>query len=210
MGTKVDESNRFVPFLNHSASANAYLALTGVLGLLFWGATAYFRATGFPDVSWAGLSGTLVIAWAVLWVGRWLLAAVRVDRGVWLSKPAIVWMTVTVGAFGASAYGLGLGFTPEGTTLLWAPWAVAFAIGYLATGVLVQRGRIYLLAGVASLGILVAGLLFDAPAAALFVALGLVHGVPMLIDAARGGRQLDENGLPALRGATEQGGRVPQ
>jgi hypothetical protein len=90
---------------------------------------------------------------------------------------------------------------------MWAPWAAAFGVAYLLTGLLVDRGGVYLAAGVASVGVLVGGLVVGLPGT--FALLGLLHGVPMLVDASRGGRHLTADGTPALRGASEEVGRIP-
>jgi hypothetical protein len=204
------EARRLVPLASDEpASANAYLALSGLLGLLLWGITAAVSSAAGGDVSVTGAAGLLVAVWIVGWGARFVVAATTVDRAVWLSTPALVWTAVTVLAFVATGYGLVVGSTSLGESLMWAPWASAFGVAYLATGLVVERGGVYLAAGVASLAVLAAGLTVGLPGT--FAILGLLHAVPMLVDARRGGRQLTADGTPALRDATasDDVGRVP-
>ena len=208
------QARRLVPFASDEpASPNAYLALTGGLGVALWGVTAYLTWVVEPtDVSLTGTIAGLVLLWGVVWAGRGLVAATTLDRAVALSKPAVVWAAVTVPAFAATVYGLTLGPTTLALTLFWAPWTAAYAVGYLLTGLLVDRGGVYLLAGAGSLAVLLVGL--NASVDGVFLALAALHGAPLLVDAYRGGRQLDENGLPVLRSTTAAtdtaGGRVPK
>jgi hypothetical protein len=208
MSTITAHATRLVPFASDEpASANAYLAFSGALGLVLWGATAVVSWAAGSDVAATGPAGLLVLLWVVGWGARFVVAATTVDRDVWLSTPGVVWTVATVLAFVANGYGLTLGSTALGETLMWAPWAAAFGVGYLLTGLLVDRGAVYLAAGVASVGVLVGGLVVGLPGT--FVLLGLLHGVPMLVDASRGGRQLTADGTPALRGTSDEVGRVP-
>jgi hypothetical protein len=61
---------------------------------------------------------------------------------------------------------------------------------------------VYLLAGGVSAALLVAALL-GAQVPYPLVVLGVLHAVPMLVDAYRGGRHLTEDGVPALKRRSE-------
>jgi hypothetical protein len=205
------EARRFVPGAGEQASANAYLALTGVLGGVFWLLTVAASRLLTTDVVLVGVAGGVVLGWLVVWVARGLVAAASVDRGVWLSSPELLWTAVTALAFLGNGVGLVLGDTSAGQTLMWLPWAGAYTVGYLGTGLLVERGGVYLAAGVVSGAVLVANAVVGVPAMAAVFA--LLTAVPLLVDAARGGRELTDAGVPALRESGEgrpAGGVVPE
>jgi hypothetical protein len=83
------------------------------------------------------------------------------------------------------------------------PWLVAMTLGYLATGLLVVRGGVYLVAaGVGA--VLLAARAAVGPLPVLPVVLGLLHAAPTLVDARRGGRELTQSGQPRV--AAERGG----
>jgi hypothetical protein len=216
MGT-VTEAKRLLPGLGDGtpASANAYLALVGVVGVVGWGlAVAVNRGVAQQNVSSMGMfgsdfvmlawAGAVTMAWMALFVFRMLVGIVSVDRGVTFSLPELIWAPLVLGAFGATAYGLTLPVAQFGLkiTLVWMPWMAAFAVGYLATGAIVDRGGVYLLAGGVSAALLVAALL-GAQVPYPLVVLGVLHAVPMLVDAYRGGRHLTEDGVPALKRRSE-------
>jgi hypothetical protein len=72
------------------------------------------------------------------------------------------------------------------------PWLVAMALGYLMPGLIVARGWVYLVAGVAGLGLfgffVTQGV--SPPSPQSVVVLGLFDSVPMFVDASLGGREL--------------------
>jgi hypothetical protein len=216
----VEPVRRLAPFdSSEQASANTYLAFTAALGTVVWLVTAVAgrlhasgHDTGHAHIELLGVAGGVTLVWLVAWLVRWGIAASSVDRGVWLSSPELVWSAVTVLAFVATGAGFLIGDSSLAEALMWAPWAAAYTVGYLATGLLVQRGGVYLAAGLASGAVLVAGLTVGVPA--VFVVLAVLTAAPMLVDAARGGRELTTEGIPALRGSDADaggaGGVVPE
>jgi hypothetical protein len=216
------EAKRLVPGLGDGqrASANAYLALIGTIGLVGWGVTALLRhfvslqRVFFwgSDVFAFGWAGAVAIGWVALYGLRIVLGVARVDREVTLSLPEIAWTILVVLAFGATFWAFTLPITEFATRIqmMWLPWMAAFAVGYLFTGAVVDRGAIYLAAGVVAAAATGAELLGTTPPYPLVV-LGVLHAGPLLVDAARGGRQLTEEGVPALRAdadADDAGGVV--
>jgi len=97
---------------------------------------------------------------------------------------------------------------------MWLPWYAGFAVAYLATGLLVRRGGVFYAAGaisavvtLAGVGVIpVDGVGLRRPVPYAFVLLGVLHTVPMAIDAVLGGRELTEDGVPAL--AADETGSV--
>jgi len=175
------------------------------------------------------LKWPVTFIWAGAWFGRFAWGYLRVERGAVLNLPNAVWFGTSMVAFALNLYGVWVS-NPE---LVWLPWMAVFAISYLATALLVERSGIYWLAGIASTALLAHGIysvltntgyavlgpaetLPPALAASVgpntvlmplpftYVILGLLQVVPMAIDAARGGRQLTESGLPAVRGDDEE------
>lgn len=203
------QAKRLVPGLGDGqrASANAYLALIGVVGVVGWGTTAllrhfvslervYFWGSEVLMLDWAG---AVAVGWVALFGLRMLVGVASVDREVTLSLPEMVWSGLVVLAFGATFWAFTLDITQFRLRIdmMWLPWMVAFAAGYLFTGLLVDRGGVYLGAGAVATAGVVAEFLGTTPPYPLLV-LGVLHAAPMLIDAARGGRQLTEEGVPAL------------
>jgi hypothetical protein len=208
MSGVMTEARRLMPMLGDGApaSANAYFAMTGLVGMVAWGFTAAvyrlgsyevavpFSAEAAFGVGWAGL---VTLVWLGVFSMRIGMAKMAVRPKVQFSGPGIVWVTTMAAAFVLNVVGLFVG----SAALMWLPWAAGFAFAYTATGLMVERGGVFLLAGVASAGLTAYGL-FVGTAADLvfpFLALGLLHSVPMLVDAARGGRELTDAGVPRLR-----------
>jgi len=183
----------------HLLSANQYIALIAVVGMILWAGTqAVVLSLTFEVTKVLGVTGAVISLWVVYTVGSRLFGAAAVDTRVWLSSPFLLWLVVSVLALGANAAGVVVGDTGTGRTLMWLPWGLAFTVGYLGTWGLVDRGGVYLMAGLASAGYVVAATV--ATVAGLhFAILGVLHGVPMLVDAARGGRGLTPDGTPTLR-----------
>lgn len=188
----VTQSIRLVPFVGDEANANAYLALTALGGVLGWGVTALvvYGITDQPRL--LGLGLVVTVLWAGLFLGRLVLGFLSVESGAQLSTPNLVWVAVIVLAFVGSIVGLWL----QSAAFVLAPWYGAFAVGYLATAALVSRAGVYWVAGIASLAGLVAAVL--APGKVHVVALGVLHVVPLAVDAAMGGRQMTDRGVPAV------------
>jgi hypothetical protein len=216
------QAKRLVPGLGDGrrASANAYLALIGVIGVVGWGTTAllrhfvslervYFWGSEVFGLDWAG---AVAVGWVALYGVRMLVGFASVDRGVTLSLPEVVWSVLVALAFGATFWAFTLDITQFRLRIdmMWLPWMAAFAVGYLFTGSIVDRGGVYLAAGAVAAAGVAAEVLGTTPPYPLVV-LGALHAAPMLIDAARGGRQLTEEGVPELTvdpDADEAGGVV--
>lgn len=180
-------------------SANQYIALVGLVGMALWFATqAVIYAWTFEVTSVLGATGAVIGVWVIYTVGSRLLGAAVTDNRVWLSSPFLLWLVVSLLAIIANGVGVLVGDTGTGRLLMWVPWGVAFAIGYLGTGALVKRGAVYTVAGLASIGFVVAGTVATV-AGQHFLILGLLHGIPIVVDAARGGRELLPDGTPAVR-----------
>jgi hypothetical protein len=184
------------------ASVNAYLALIGVVGLVGWGLTTAVIYLVTVDIRLMGWTGTVLLGWAALTGGRLVLGGLNVPRAESLSAPFLVWLVLIVGAFAANVYGATVATGDLAGLLMGAPWLVAMTLGYLVTGLLVTRGGVYLAAGAVGVA-LVAALVAVGPLPAFPVILGLLHAVPMFVDAARGGRELTSSGRPRV--AAERG-----
>jgi hypothetical protein len=179
----------------------------------------------------SGYSWPLMGLWGLLFAGLLAVSVPRVERGAFLSAPSLVWVVGTALALAANAYSL----VAEVPWLTWLPWLVLFAVGYLVTGVLVTRGGVYLAAGLASVALAANGVygvltntgclvvtldpVVETPLAGAvllpmpltYVVLGLLHVGPLAVDAARGGRGLNAEGVPHLKAAAlddEDGGVV--
>lgn len=245
---------RLVGLDNERANGNTLVALIAVSGFLAWSATAAAIHLIVPFPSGSAVGGEALAAWTagamspwswpvmgiwtVTWLGAYVLAYLRVDRETLLTLPNAVWFGLSAVAFSLNFYGV-YAARPE---LVWLPWFGVYAVGYFATGVLVERSGVYWGAGVISALLFAHGLYsvatdtgyavlgpaetlppnvagFVPPGTVLmsipftYAVLGLLQLVPMGIDAARGGRQLTDAGIPALRGDEEtdidQGGVVP-
>lgn len=229
----VGQARRLLPGSEEKLDGNAYLGLTALMGLVGWGPTAYvvhFMAAppkGVVTLREVGpwvervtrYSWELVWLWAALTVGLLAVSALRVERGAVLSIPSLLWAGGMVLALAVTAASLHF----QVPWLTWMPWLALFAVGYLATGVLVERGGIYLLAGgisgllalngaygvLTSTGCLVITLnpavetplagavLFPMPLT--YVVIGALHVLPVGIDALVGGRGMTEAGIPRVR-----------
>lgn len=156
----VEEVKRLLPGSERRASANAYLGLTALTGLIGWGGTAYLlHFTSDPPSGTVGLreigpwietvtqySWELMGLWVALMVGLFVVSFLFVERGALLTIPNMVW---TIGiAVGLVLNAASIQFTIPALT--WGPWLVVFTVGYLVTGVIAERGWIYFGAGVVS------------------------------------------------------------
>jgi hypothetical protein len=194
-------------FGNASVSADGYLGAVAVTGTAMWAATeAIYRfAYVDADLLFVGPAGVVTVAWGALFLAWVVLGAVGLEPGVSRSVPSVAWLVAMTGAFAANA----AAFVVDGALragLMWLPWYVGMAVAYVATGVLVRRGRVYVVAGLGCAAGAVVGLGL-VPGADVgparpfylpFAVLGVLHGTPMLIDAVRGGRDLAEDGVPEL------------
>lgn len=228
--------------MTRPVSGNAVMLLTALYGLVGWAQTTYtvhllYRlelgrtppsgtAVGFREVGpW--IQVVTQYTWELMWLwGGLTVALVAVvglfgERGAVLNGPNLLWGVGTALALGLTAYGLDARIQ----WLVWLPWLALFAVGYLVTALLVERGGVYLLAGAVSAlltlygvyavltgtGTLVLTTETTVPAQAplagavlipfpyVYAVLGALHVVPMAVDGLRGGRQMTEAGVPALK-----------
>lgn len=174
-------------------SGRRFLALGAAVGAVGWSVTALLTARPMlAAVAPAPLDDPALLASAVwfalvpVMIGTGLFATP--DR-VRFSRPMLVWGPANGLASVATVAAL-FGALPPAT--YWLAWALAGAAGYLATGVAVQdvggRGRTWLAA---------AGCEALVPVAALgpggpwpFAVLGVVHALPLALDAVDGERRL--------------------
>ena len=177
------------------------------------------------DARWL-LMGT----WGVTWAGRITWGYLRVERKAVFNGANFIWIVPVIVAFGLNAWGVDSVLAVP----IWAPWFGVFAIGYIGNAIQVERSWVYWIPGLISLALLLVGLYAKAtmtlplggmmtipagpnsPVPALFgnhlmypmpyvwAVLGVLHVVPMAVDAYLGGRQLNEDGIPAIK-AERQG-----
>lgn len=187
------QAKRLIPFIGEEkANANAYLGLAALGGFVGWGFTALivFEVSAQPRL--LGLALVVLALWIAIVIGQLVLGYLSVEDGVQVSTPFLLWGPILVVAFLVTIVGLVL----QNTVLVIGPWYAAFAVGYLVSTAFVSRAGIYLLAGLASLLGLIAAVL--APGAAHVLILGALHVVPLAMDAAMGGRQMTDEGVPAV------------
>lgn len=240
---------RLSPRSDEKLDGNAYLGLTALMGLVGWVPTAYLLhvetapPTGVVTLAQVGAwaeaatqySWPLMWLWAALFVVFVAITVLRVERGAVYSIPNALWGIGMAIALAFNAVGV------ENTVawMVWLPWFVLFAVGYLVTGLLVARGWIYLLAGTVSAALaaycvygvftstgwvvvtqtpavetpLAGAVLFPVPYT--YVVIGLLHVVPVGVDALMGGRQMTEAGIPKVEADRQDeesglGGVVPE
>lgn len=232
------EQTKRVVGVGERANGNAMLGLLALTGVVGWGMTAMQAGSGGDMVA---LIQPVTVAWTVIWFAAVGWAALRVKREAVLSVPMAVWVVLSLSATAANAYVIA-NFSPSSLGLLafvWLPWLVMFAVGYVVTALWVERPGVYWIAGLVSTALLAYGVYCIltgtghnvvgsgesaavlAPVPYIWTVLGVLHVVPMAIDALRGGRQMTAAGVPALRGESEDsvadeeeeeatGGVVPQ
>ncbi len=226
--------------LSRPLSGNSLILLTALYGLVGWAQTTYTVHLVYPlevgrdaptgtDVSFAEVGPWIEVVtqytwqlmdlWIALTVLLVVVLALFAERGAVLSLPSLVWGVGIAAALGLTAYGS----QEQIGWLVWLPWLLLYAVAYLVTGVVVERGGVYLAAAAVS-GLLAlygvyalvagAGTLvltstpgFDTPLAGavllpfpyVYAVLGVLHVVPMAVDGLRGGRQMTPMGVPAVR-----------
>ena len=182
------------------ASVNAYLALIGVVGIVGWAGTALFVELVSNEVTLVGVAGLVILAWVALTGTRLLLGGLNVRKAESYSAPFMLWLAVIAGAFAANIYGATMSDSQLAMTLMCMPWLVGMGVGYLLTGLMVTRGWVYLVAGVAGIGLFAFFITqgISPPSPQSFVILGLFNSVPMFADASLGGRQLTPSGQPQV------------
>lgn len=228
-------------------SGNGVILLTALYGLVGWAQTTYtvhllYRlelgrtppagtSVGFREVG-PYIQVITQYTWELMWLWVGLTVALLAvlalfgERGAVINAANLLWGVGTAVALGLTAYGL----DAQMQWLVWLPWFALFAVGYLVTGLLVERGGVYLLAGVVSTlltlycvyalltgtGSLVLTTETTVPAQAplagavlipfpyVYAVLGALHVVPMAIDGLRGGREMTEAGVPAVKAEKQE------
>lgn len=246
--TWAEQAKRLLGLSDEKANGNAYMGLIALSGLVGWGLSVLVirvwpALNGKPmptgridtkaeigqlfgwfqflrgDLAGPHLIWPFLIAWAVVWLARVGWGYARVERGSVSNLPNFIWLALVVPAFVLNA--MGEYFLKA--YLIWMPWLVVFAVGYLTNAYLVERGGVYWAAGLISLGLLAIGvyakLTLSLPVGGTLTAtnvpqiggeilypfpytytiMGLLHVVPMAVDAAMGGRQLTEQGVSQLK-----------
>jgi len=227
-------------------TGNGVIFLTALYGLVGWAQTAYTMHVlypfelgrgpptgtdvGFREVGpWIEIvtqyTDPLLYVWALLTVTLLVTFALFAERGSVVSLVGLVWGVGATVAFGLTVYGV----ETRSLWLVWFSWLALFAVGYLATGRIVERGGVYLGAGLVS-GLLA---LYGAyvvlsgtgtlvlttevaveaqtalagevllPFPYVYGVLGVLHVLPMAVDGLRGGRELTPRGVPRLRSTDE-------
>jgi len=227
-------------------SGNGVILLTALYGLVGWAQTTYTVHLVYPlevgrdtpsgtDVSFATVgpwievvtqyTSPLMDLWFVLTGLLLVVLALFAERGAVLSLPSIVWGVGIVAALGLTAYAN----DAQVAHLVWLPWLVLYAVAYLVTGLVVERGGVYHAAGAVSALLTLYGLFalftgtgtlvltsdpgFETPLAGavlipfpyVYAVLGALHVVPMAVDGLRGGRQMTPQGVPAVRTSGDGG-----
>lgn len=174
-----------LPSTSGRLTESEFLLVGAAAGTLGWGGTQVLAWTSPP--SSAALATAL---WAVLVAGFAGVTVLHGPDAVRFSDPLFVWGTVNGTAMALTVGGL-VGVVPE-TVAFWGAWAAASAVGYCWTGGLLEgagdaeRGRGYLLSGVVALVVLAVGALaFSLVEPVAFLALGVLHVVPLVLDSRR-------------------------
>ncbi|WP_227133475.1 hypothetical protein [Halorubellus salinus] len=176
---------------------DAFLVVGAVLAAVGWGGTQFLASSPGLALEVLGFEAAVVVVayWLVASVGMVALALAAGQRvvryspllwawGALVSLALLVDVAVVLGAFGPSL----------GRTLLWTPWPVVIGVGFALTGLLAaHRARGAYLVGALAAGLVVlAAVLFPSTVGDwAFAATGVVHAVPLLVDARVGDRDTD-------------------
>lgn len=188
---QVDESMR------DGLGLDAFLVVGAILAAVGWGGTQFLASSPGLALDVLGYEAAVVVVayWVAASVGMVALAlavgqlVVRYSPLLWawgalVSLALLVDVAVVLGAFAPSL----------GRTLLWTPWPVVIGLGFALTGVVAaHRTRGAYLVGALAAGLVVlAAVLFPSTVADwAFAATGVVHAVPLLVDARLGDRDAD-------------------
>jgi hypothetical protein len=179
---------------------DALLAVGALLAVVGWGGTQYLASAPGLALSVLGVDATVVVVayWAVATVGLVALALAAGQRVVRYSPLLWAWGVLVASALAVNAAVVLGAFAPGvGRTLLWTPWPVVVGLGFALTGVVAaHRGRGAYLAGALAAGLVVlAAALFPSTVTDwAFAATGIVHAVPLLVDARTGDRDPEAAG----------------
>lgn len=168
---------------------DAVLGFGAILALAGWGTTQFLASTPGFALATVGVESTVLVV-AVWIVVSTLVAAVVLVAGapaVLYSPLLWLWGVLVAGALAVDA-AVVLGVVPPGLgrTLLWTPWPVVIGLGYAVTGVVAthrNRGA-YLVGSLAAGLVVLAAVLFPSTVTDwAFAATGVVHAVPLVVDA---------------------------
>lgn len=173
--------------LHEGVGIDRLLLFGALAGLIGWLVTGYAATRPGLALSTVGVDGgtALVIGWLI---GTLCLAVIGLTfgaRAVRYSPTLWLWGVLITLAFLANLLVLltNLVPLPVGRYLVWHPWPVVYAVGFLATGTVASsRFRsAYLLGTVAAVVLLLAGTVLPG-AAWLYGLTGLLHAGPLLAD----------------------------
>ncbi|MFC6862364.1 hypothetical protein ACFQGE_02675 [Halomicroarcula sp. GCM10025817] len=177
--------DRRAPATSDRLSESGFLLAGATAGALGWGGTQL--------LAWVDTAASAVVAtglWAVLVAGFAGVTVLHGPADTRFSDPMLVWGSVNGTAMLLTVGGLA-GLVPP-VVAFWGAWAAAAAVGYCWTGGLLEgaghpeRGRGYLLSGVVALAVLAVGAVsFPALEPVAFLVLGVLHVVPLALDARR-------------------------
>ncbi|WP_323675452.1 hypothetical protein [Halorubellus sp. PRR65] len=176
---------------------DAFLVVGAVLAAVGWGGTQFLASSPGLALDVLGFEAAVVVVayWLVASVGMVALALAAGQRVVRYSPLLWAWgVLVSLALLADVAVVLGA-FGPElGRTLLWTPWPVVIGLGFALTGVVAaHRARGAYLVGALAAGLVVlAAVLFPSTVADwAFAATGVVHALPLLVDARAGDGDAD-------------------
>lgn len=174
---------RVAPPTSGRLTESGFLLAGAVAGALGWGGTALagrLEPAAAPAVATA--------LWVLLVAAFGTITVLHGPGAVRFSDAMLVWGSANGTAMAATVAGLA-GVLP-GRLAFWSAWAGASTVGYLGTGVLLlragrrQRGVGYCLSGGVAAAVLTVGAVaFDAIAPVAVPLLGVLHVVPLTVDA---------------------------
>ena len=177
--------DRLAPTTSGRLSESGFLLAGATAGALGWGGTQL--------LAWADPAAAATLAtglWAVLVAGFAGVTLLHGPEATRFSDPMFVWGAVNGTAMALTLGGLLAAVPPF--VAFWGAWAAASAVGYCWTGGLLEgaghpeRGRGYLLSGIVALVVLAVGALaFDVLEPVAFLVLGVLHVIPLVLDARR-------------------------
>ena len=177
---------RTAPATSGRLSDSGFLFAGAAAGTMGWGGTQLLTWIDPP------LGPALATAWwAVLIAAFGLLTVLHAPASVRFSDPMFVWGSVNGTAMVVTVGGVVSAVPPR--VAFWHAWVLAAGLGYLGTGTLLvragarERGLGYLAGSLVACGVVVvAARSFAAVEPVPFLLLGVLHAVPLLVDAAGG------------------------
>ncbi|MFC6975606.1 hypothetical protein ACFQL1_14620 [Halomicroarcula sp. GCM10025709] len=174
---------RIAPATSGRLSDAGFLLAGATAGALGWGGTQL--------VAWSAVPLAPVVAtawWVVLIAGFGLLTVFHGPASVRFSDAMFVWGSANGTAMLATVAGVASVLPPR--LAFWHAWAVAFGVGYLGTGTLLfragfrERGVGYLSSALVAWSVVLVGVRsFATVEPVAFVLLGVLHVVPLVVDA---------------------------